>query len=129
MTQEDVMSDISPFYIVKKYGTMDAYAQSLDTIVQLISRNQVDMGILNTLIVFVLKRKDGVLPHLHYLEKILSSWQSQGVKTTKDATDLISTLDKTHQKNQRSVSKKPRSVEPEWFESFLKKLEEDEATR
>lgn len=119
-----VITDVSPYYIIQKYGTMDQYATSLDTIAQLVSRNHVEMGIINTLLLFVLKRKQGVLPHINYLEKILSSWLSKGVKTSQDATDLVSMIESQY------VSSKPkakaRSVEPDWFEDYLKELEDEE---
>jgi replication initiation and membrane attachment protein len=119
-----VITDVSPYYIIQKYGTMDQYATSLDTIAQLVSRNHVEIGIINTLLLFVLKRKQGVLPHINYLEKILSSWLSKGVKTSQDATDLVSMIE--HQYVSSKPKAKTRSVEPDWFEDYLKELEDEE---
>jgi replication initiation and membrane attachment protein len=121
------ITEASPYYIIKKYGTMDQYANSLDTVMQLVSRNHVEIGIINTLLLFVLKRKQGVLPHINYLEKILSSWLSKGVQKTQDATELVSMIENQY------VSSKPktktRSVEPDWFEDYLKELEDEESKR
>ena len=117
---EDKLSSVSPLYIIKKYVKTNTYGYALETVSALMERNHVDMGIINTLILFVIKRKDGVLPHINYLEKILNDWLNRGVKTTADATKIVSQLETsyTHKPKQ-----KKRSVEPDWFEDYMKELD------
>lgn len=117
---EDKLSTISPLYIIEKYLKTDTNGYALETISTLLERNHVDMGIINTLILFVLKRKHGALPHVNYLEKILNDWLSRGVKTTADATKIVSQLETRYTQSQPY---KKRSVEPDWLEDYMKELE------
>jgi replication initiation and membrane attachment protein len=117
---EDKLSTISPLYIIEKYLKTDTNGYALETISTLIERNHVDMGIINTLILFVIKRKNGALPHVNYLEKILNDWLSRGVKTTADATKIVSQLETRYT---QSKTYKKRSVEPDWLEDYMKELD------
>lgn len=117
---EDKLSNVSPLYIIKKYVKTDTYGYALETVTSLMERNHVDIGIINTLILFVIKRKDGMLPHLNYLEKILNDWLNRGVKTTSDATKIVSQLESNYQYQPKQ---KKRSVEPDWFEDYMKELD------
>ena len=117
---EDKLSTISPLYIIQKYVKTDTYGSALETVSSLMERNHVDMGIINTLILFVIKRKDGMLPHINYLEKILNDWLNRGVKTTADATKIVSQLETNYSYKPKQ---KKRSVEPDWFEDYMKELD------
>lgn len=116
---------VSPTYIVQKYAKVDAQGAALDTVTSLVERNHVDMGVINVLLIFVLKRKDGILPHLHYLEKILNDWLSKGVSTSEDAIEMTTKLESTFQK--KTYKKSVRvSVEPDWLDSYLEQLKKEE---
>ena len=118
-------SHVSPMYIVQKYAKVEAHGSALDTVTSLIERNHVDMGVINVLLIFVLKRKDGILPHLHYLEKILNDWLSKGVSTSEDAIEMTTKLESTFQK--KTYKKSVRvSVEPDWLDSYLEQLKKEE---
>jgi replication initiation and membrane attachment protein len=118
-------SQISPLYIIQKYGKHDHQGIALDTITSLVERNHVDLGVINVLLVFVLKRKEGVLPHIHYLEKILIDWMSKGVTTSQDAIEMTTKLETAYQKKQ--VKKSVRvSVEPDWLDDYLAELKKEE---
>lgn len=126
-TDSDKINGISPYYIIQKYSKETSYASALSTTVELISRNHVEVGIINTLLVFVLKRKEGVLPHLNYLEKILHSWLSKGIKTALDAQNFIQSIESNALSSQKKTRTKSKSVEPDWFDDYLKELEVEEA--
>jgi replication initiation and membrane attachment protein len=118
-------SQISPLYIIQKYGKHDHQGIALDTITSLVERNHVDLGVINVLLVFVLKRKEGVLPHINYLEKILIDWMSKGVTTSQDAIEMTTKLETAYQKKQ--VKKSVRvSVEPDWLDDYLAELKKEE---
>jgi replication initiation and membrane attachment protein len=88
-------------------------------------RNHIDLGVINVLLLFVLKRKDGILPHLHYLEKILNDWLSKGVATSTDAIEMTTQLESTYQK--KTYKKSVRvSVEPDWLDAYLAELKKEE---
>lgn len=121
---EAQIARVSPFYIIEKYALKEVQGLALQTVADLTERHAVDMGIINVLVMFVLKRKDGVLPHLHYLEKILQDWLYKGVRTTEDALKMISELEV---KYTPKVSKTQKSVEPDWLESYFSELKKKES--
>lgn len=116
----NTLDKVSPLTILKKYSKNDDYSQSLEDVVNLMDRNNVNLGIINTLILFVLKRKNGIMPHINYLEKILNDWLSKGVRNTNDATKLVSKIEKNFSNKSQKTRK---NIQPDWFEDYLKELE------
>lgn len=122
---EDYYAMVSPLVIIQKYAKSETQASALDTVASLTQRHHIDMGVMNVLLMFVLKRKDGVLPHLHYLEKILNDWLSKGVLTSQDAIEMTTKLETTYQK--KTYKKAVRvSVEPDWLDDYLDQLKKEE---
>jgi replication initiation and membrane attachment protein len=68
----------------------------------------------------VLKHKDGVLPNINYMEKVLLDWLNKGVQTTEDALNHSINLEnqyvKTKQSNKKDVEK------PDWLDDYIKDL-------
>jgi replication initiation and membrane attachment protein len=121
---ESQIGKLSPFYIIEKYALKEVQGLALQTVADLTERHAVDMGIINVLVMFVLKRKDGVLPHVHYLEKILQDWLYKGVRTTEDALKMISELEVKYTPKVKTTQK---SVEPDWLESYFSEIKKKES--
>lgn len=116
---------IPPMTIIQKYAKTEVFSLALDTVASLMERNHVNIGVINVLLVFVLKRKEGILPHLHYLEKILNDWLSKGVVTSSDAIEMTTKLESTYHK--KTYKKAVRvSVEPDWLDAYLAELKKEE---
>ena len=60
------------------------------------------------------------MPHINYLEKILNDWLSKGVRNTNDATKLVSKIEKNFSNKSQKTRK---NIQPDWFEDYLKELE------
>ncbi len=91
---------------------------ALDTIRNFISRNAVDIGLINAVIIASLKFTDD-LPNIVYLEKVLADWLSRGIKTGEDAYPIIANLDE--QIKYKKKTKKSKN-EPAWLDEIIDNL-------
>lgn len=115
------LSTIKPQDIISLFGSkMTNKSFALDTIRDFVSRNAVDIGLINAVIITALKYHDN-LPPLNYLEKVLSNWLGKGIKTSEDAYKLLENIDQ--QPTKRKVSKKIE--EPAWLDEILDSLGDD----
>ena len=65
-----------------------------------------------------LKNKDGVLPNINYLEKVLHDWLNKGVQTTEDAINYATDLETKWEKKPFT----PTKSEPDWLDDYIKDL-------
>lgn len=127
--KEKVDSEISfvekatPYEIVQKFAKVDQQGIALSTAFRLLERNQVEPGIINVILILVLKHKDGILPHINYLEKVLNDWLNRGVQTTEDAIAHASELEHSFTPKNKKVTK---TAEPDWMDDYVKEIAEME---
>lgn len=127
LTQAEILSRVTPELIIQKYGKANYIAMALETASHMMERNQIDIGIINVLIMFVIKHKDGILPTLKYMEIVLADWMKKGVLTTEDALAYASKLEDEHTKYKQQYKKAPRQAqEPDWLDAYLKDIEKME---
>lgn len=117
------LNEVSPIRILEKYAKNDYQMMNTDTVMQLLERNQVEVGMINALLLHILKYKNGDLPNITYLEKVLETWMSRGVKTTKDAYIMILNNDQPVRK-QKQTFKDQKENSPDWVQAYLKQLED-----
>jgi replication initiation and membrane attachment protein len=115
----ELIKNIPPQVIIQKYSKTDTQGIALSTATLLIERNHIDPGIINVILMLVLKQKDGVLPGLKYMETVLHDWLNRGIQTTEDALNHSTQLE-----NQWVNKKKAKKVsEPDWMDDYVKELE------
>lgn len=119
----DLIKSIPPQVIIQKYSKTDTQGLALSTATLLIERNHVDPGIINVILMLVLKQKEGVLPGLKYMETVLHDWLNRGIQTTEDALNHSTKLETqwVKKKSAKKVS------EPDWMDDYVKELEKLEA--
>ena len=118
----ELIKTLAPQVIIQKYSKTDTQGLALSTATLLIERNHVDPGIINVILMLVLKQKDGVLPGLKYMETVLHDWLNKGIQTTEDALNYSTKLE-----NQWVQKKKVQKVsEPDWMDDYVKELEKME---
>ncbi len=67
-------------------------AEYIDTINQIYSEIDLPRGVLNCMIIKVLKDKSGELPRIAYFKKVAGTWMSANVFSTEDAIKYATTL-------------------------------------
>lgn len=119
-TTPTMVDQVAPQVIIQKYAKTDYQGLALQTATQLLERNAVDPGIINVILMLVLKHKDGVLPNLTYMEKVLHDWLNKGVQTTEDAIKFSSSLETQFESKKRS--EKVTIKAPDWLDEYMEDL-------
>jgi len=118
------LKSVSPMQIIEKYAKSDYQLMHTDTVMQLLERNQVEVGIINALLLHILKFKQGELPHITYLEKVLETWLKKGIRTTEDAYHEV--LNKSSYETQSQTTKKTtKAKNPKWVDDYLEELKQE----
>jgi len=123
ITQTNLIDQVSPQIIIQKYAKTDQQGIALSTATAMLERNSVEPGIINVILMLVLKHKDGILPTLNYMEVVLHDWLNKGVQTTEDAINYSTNLESQWEKK-KSVQK---VSEPDWLDDYIKDLANMEA--
>lgn len=79
-------------------------------------------SVINIMILHVNSYMEGTLPGYSYFEKIANTWARAGVKTPKDALELI---EKQNEKltQPSKQNRKQKAVVPKWYDDYKKQLE------
>ena len=113
-----LIDQVAPQVIIQKYARTDQQGIALSTATQLLERNAVEPGIVNVILMLVLKHKDGVLPNINYMNKVLNDWLNKGVQTTEDAINYSTNLESQYEKKK----KVQKVAEPDWMDDYIKDL-------
>ncbi len=117
-SETDMLAKLNPQVIIQKYSKTDYQGIALSTALELLAKNDVDPGIINVILILVLKNKNGILPHYNYLEKVLIDWLGKGVQTTEDAIAYSTKLETKWQDRKKTQ----KVAEPDWMDDYLKDL-------
>jgi len=106
---------------------LDMYCKNIDDslkkdVVKLYQDHmEVSTAILNAMLIFILKYKEGYIPHYQYMASALKGWLKH-VKTPQDA--LLKLIRPKSRK--RTYKKKQVVSEPDWMDDYVKSLEKME---
>ena len=90
---KNILDVVSPNYPPSYLGTINEVYQALE--------NTLPRGVINCMIIKVLRDKGGDLPQVTYFKKVADSWISDSVLSTKDAVKYLTTI-----KERKSYNKK-----------------------
>lgn len=117
-----LMDQITPQVIIQKYAKTDQQGLALSTASLLLERNSVEPGIINVILMLILKHKNGILPNINYLEKVLHDWLNKGVLTTEDAINFASSIETEYENRQKARPEKMKVKEPDWMDDYMAEL-------
>lgn len=83
-------------------------------------------GVINLMILYVNKQKNGELPHYNYFEKIANVWSRAKVKNAYDVLKYLQdkdTVNNTETKKQTSKTKTSKK-NPSWYDEYTKNFDE-----
>ena len=118
----EIIANLSFRTVVDKFVVSDPTLRSdaLNTINLFMAQNDIDLGALNVLLIFILKNKEGILPHVNYLNKVWLSWSKAGVRTAEDAINYQEHLEKTWSK----TKPKQQVNKPDWLDEYIDGLDD-----
>ena len=117
-----LIGQASPQVIIQKYAKTDQQGIALSVATQLLETNSVEPGIINVILMLVLKHKDGILPNINYMEKVLHDWLNKGVQTTEDAINYSASLETQYQEKAAQSKNKRTAYEPDWLEDYIAEI-------
>ena len=114
------LSNMTPQIILEQDG-QSATARDLEIIEKLSQSSLVEMEVINALVAYVLKIKEGKLPTFNYLNKVLNEWRTKGIVTAKDAVEYLFDVEQYHEPKKTYTHKKPTSAKPkpEWLDDYI----------
>ena len=125
ITEKDIptptlLYQVAPQVIIQKYAKTDQQGIALSTATALLERNHIEPGIINVILMLILKHKEGVLPNLNYMQKVLDDWLNKGVQTTEDAINYSMNLETQWESKQKS--NKQTVTKPDWLDEYITDL-------
>lgn len=94
----------------------------LKTLNEIHATIELPRGLINCMIMHVLKEKSGELPSVQYFKKVADSWVLKGIITTKDAIEYT-TNKKSGVKSTKGYSSNKADVKhPEWVDDYISDL-------
>ncbi|MFB0638324.1 MAG: replication initiation and membrane attachment protein [Candidatus Phytoplasma solani] len=105
--------------IIQDYCQKNIQTMASDIVFQLLERNDFEIGLVNALLIYILRYRDGVLPlNVIYLEKTLKSWAQKGIVDTETAYDFL-----IEDKTQQAKINNPKASQnkPTWIDEVKKK--------
>lgn len=109
------LETLSPTDIVQNQYGLKLSGVEIKIFDDLMANTKVSLGIINTLLIYVLKEKNGEIPSYNYLVRILNGWLRSGVKNTEDA---LAKINKTDVKTKASTRKE--KLVPGWYDDYIK---------
>lgn len=116
------LESTAPTEIVKTMFGVGLVASEIEMFDSLMYNTGITLGILNVLIIYVLKDKNGEIPSYNYFDKIIKTWQRMGIDSTLAAMDYINGR---NQKVNKTTKRGAKPV-PDWYDDYAKDLETKE---
>ncbi len=100
----------------------------LRIIERLIDEVKLDRGVVNVLVAYTVKNKDGVMPSFDYFEKVGMTWKRNQIETVESAIEYVNHLisEFNNRNNGTTPSKKPYANKPakpevqiDWLDQYL----------
>ncbi|MDD4183790.1 MAG: DnaD domain protein [Candidatus Izemoplasmatales bacterium] len=124
------LAQTSPIAILKEMGGGRASAADLRIVERLIDDIGLNPGVVNVLLAYIAKIKDGILPGYDYFEKVGLNWKHNQINDAKTALEYVDHLRAQYEKSRtsgKSTRKTYKSTKPDitldWFEDYLKSIE------
>ena len=116
---------VSPIQLLQEIGDGLVSDVDLKTVERLIDEVGMDPGVVNVLLAYIAKTKDGILPTYNYFEKVGHTWIRNHINTVEMAMNYIKHLEtrRTSKGNTYQYTNKPKDVEVDWLDEYIKNLE------
>jgi len=120
---------MTPKGLLEDMGSGRISSADLRTIENLIEDIKLDKGVVNVLLAYVLKIKEGKMPSYDFFEKVALNWQKDNINTVETAIDYVKHLSSQHDKSANQgydKKRKPKSDRPDivvpWLDDYIASL-------
>ena len=116
---------VTPKQLLEEIGDGLVSVADLKIIERLIDEIGLEIGVVNVLISYIAKKKDGILPGYAYFQKVGASWKRNQVNSVETAMDYIKHLE-SRQKENKNKKYNPNGandIEIDWLDDYIKSLD------
>ena len=115
------LESVSPSEVLQEISGIKASSAEIKMFEDLINNTKFPISVINFMILYVNKEKEGILPGYAYFEKIANTWARAKVKNVYDAFKL---LEKNNSEKQELKPKnKSKAKLPEWYQTYTEELD------
>ncbi|OQX93457.1 MAG: hypothetical protein B6I17_02570 [Tenericutes bacterium 4572_104] len=116
---------VSPIQLLEEMGEGMVSTADLRIVERLIDEVGLDPTVVNVLLAYVAKTKDGVLPGYAYFQKVGNSWKRNQINSVEIAMDYVKHLSlmRNNKKYNQGKTNKPNDVEIDWLDEYIKNMD------
>lgn len=112
----NLVVNTTPKEILESISGMGAAVSELALINEIWEKTGWDKGIINAFVLFIMKKKDGKLPSLNYLDRVANEWKRMGIDTAWKALEYLESGGNNPNDSQ--------AKEEDWLDEWYKKVGE-----
>jgi len=123
---------VSPRALLKEMGEGMVSTADLRIVERLIEEVGLDKGVVNVLLAYIAKIKDGVLPTYDYFQKVGQNWKRNQIDTVELAIDYVRHLASEAEKRKNGTASESKykkttknnrpDIEVDWLEDYMKTI-------
>ncbi|MCK5731557.1 MAG: DnaD domain protein, partial [Tenericutes bacterium] len=120
----EYFKSVSPIQLLNEIGDNMVSVADLRTVERLIDEVGINPSVVNVLLAYIAKTKEGVLPGYAYFQKVGQTWKRNQINTVELAMDYVKHLESRRNAQQGTYYKnKPKDVEIDWLEDYINNME------
>lgn len=117
---KEYFETLSPIQLLEDIGDGLVSETDLHNIEKLIDEVNINPSIVNVLVAYLARTKEGSLPGFAYLEKVAQTWKRNNINTVEVAINFIKHIESMKVKNNRKAySKGAIDTEIDWLEDYI----------
>ncbi|MCK4551952.1 MAG: DnaD domain protein [Tenericutes bacterium] len=120
----EYFKSVSPIQLLNEIGDNMVSVADLRTVERLIDEVGINPSVVNVLLAYIAKTKEGVLPGYAYFQKVGQTWKRNQINTVELAMDYVKHLESRRNAQQGNYYKnKPKDVEIDWLEDYINNMD------
>ncbi len=114
---------ISPIQLLEELGDGMVSVADLRIVERLIDEVGLEPSVVNVMIAYIARTKDGVLPGFAFFQKVGQNWKRNHINTVELAMDFVKHLGSRKSNKTYQNKNKPKDVEIDWLDEYIKNFE------
>lgn len=122
---KEYFKSISPIQLLQEIGDGLVSVVDLKTVERLIDEVGLEPSVVNVLVAYIARTKEGVLPTYNYFEKVGQSWKRNHINSVELAIDYVKHLElrKNPKTGKYNNKNKPKDIEVDWLDDYINNME------
>lgn len=114
---------VSPIQLLKEIGDGMVSVADLRIIERLIDEVGMEPSVVNVLIAYIAKTKNGILPGYAFFQKVGQTWKRNHINTVELAMDFVKHLESRQKSTSYQRTNKPKDIEVDWLDDYIKNMD------